>query len=723
VGAPAALPETGALFVNKDIIAAVEEKLESSPEISVQDAVSRVKDDVMKKFLDINPNLKLQPDNSVYIKMKRLHDSFLNFKQKRMTARQSKVFTEKLPKLFDCIACQCEIVNCGGGLACRSPVDCTGFHVLCSCEEKIPDKEVSFIKDQREKIGLLGGNMSMDRVDIKAVKIQEEEDKQEEKNEAKAKRKAEEAARVEDNLKKRKAEEIESKKERFVEALIAEDGSEEEVEEYTPVDDGEPTTQFTLPLTMFAAELCRYSVSERAGAALWNAIMYTLETAGRLRKTGNGSISEDLTADRHKIKRAMAKFGAVQQDAQKMRVEATGGLECIGTDGKRNKKTRLKTTAVVNGETIEKFSLGTEEHIVYTQEPGGDYLCHTAPKDGTGRGLAIDFGEVLAETKSKESLKCVSCDGTPVNTGWKDGLVAHLERDLGKKLLCLSCLLHQNELPLRKLFNESDGGFGTTGPESFGGEIGKLCSKPLHLEDVTAFEKVPSTLEDIEDEVVKTLSRDQNLLYKYIKAIQTGTVPSRLAPQKAGPLNHSRWLTLAIRLLQLYTRTKHPTEGLKTTVKYIMQVYGPCWFLIKRKVKFTNGPSLLFTQMRLIRTQAGEVQDIVIPVVQRNAFMADPGIMLCAMLESDSARTRKRAVEIIKDLRQKPPKKPRMKKLRGIRARKVPILQWSASSWVNIIDWKNAEVHEPFIIECPTDEDLETALKEPHEFPFFPVHT
>ena len=117
------------------------------------------------------------------------------------------------------------------------------------------------------------------------------------------------------------------------------------------------------------------------------------------------------------------------------------------------------------------------------------------------------------------------------------------------------------------------------------------------------------------------------------------------------------------------------------------------------------------------------MQIIVNPVVQRNAFMAEPGIMLCAMMESDSAETRKKAVDIVMKLKSKPPKKPRMKVLRGIRALKVPLLQWNASTWVEIIDWSKASFHVPFIIECLTNEELAATLQKPHVFPFFPVHT
>ena len=206
-------------------------------------------------------------------------------------------------------------------------------------------------------------------------------------------------------------------------------------------------------------------------------------------------------------------------------------------------------------------------------------------------------------------------------------MVANVERELQRKLLLLSCQLHAVELPLRHLFDHCDGNHGTTGPDSFGGDLGKQTKKELHLEDVASFESVETSLEIIDDKIVKNMSRDQQILYQYIHAISEGNIPQRLAIQAAGQLNHSRWLTLAIRLLQLYTRTAAPSDGLRKVVRYIMQVYGPCWFSIKKAKKFTCGPELLFKQMVLIReTQPEDVQTQVMPVVQRNVFLLNQGL-------------------------------------------------------------------------------------------------
>ena len=180
---------------------------------------------------------------------------------------------------------------------------------------------------------------------------------------------------------------------------------------------------------------------------------------------------------------------------------------------------------------------------------------------------------------------------------------------------------------------------------------------------------------------------------------------------------------LAIRLLQLYTRTQQPSEGLKQVVGYIQQVYGPCWFAIKSSPKFTNGPSLLFQQMTLVKSQSEAVQEIVKPYVELNAYMAEPGIILCSMLESPSFSIRKMAISRITKLKEKPPKAPRAKVLRGIRSLKVPKLQWNAFSWVDIIDWNTISVHLPYIIECMSMEEITASMWQPPCFPAFPLHT
>ena len=54
----------------------------------------------------------------------------------------------------------------------------------------------------------------------------------------------------------------------------------------------------------------------------------------------------------------------------------------------------------------------------------------------------------------------------------------------------------------------------------------------------------------------------------------------------------------------------------------------------KKAPKFMSGPPLLFQQMVFIKTQPEEIINIVKPVIQRNVFLADPGVILCSISNS-----------------------------------------------------------------------------------------
>ena len=120
-------------------------------------------------------------------------------------------------------------------------------------------------------------------------------------------------------------------------------------------------------------------------------------------------------------------------------------------------------------------------------------------------------------------------------------MIAHTERGIERTLLWLICQLHGNELGLRHYFDQCDGGFGTSGPDSFKGPIGQACKQDLHLLETVPFEKIETSLVELEDTVWKDLSCDQQLLYRWTKAISSGVVPPDLDCRVAGPINHSRW--------------------------------------------------------------------------------------------------------------------------------------------------------------------------------------
>ena len=229
----------------------------------------------------------------------------------------------------------------------------------------------------------------------------------------------------------------------------------------------------------------------------------------------------------------------------------------------------------VDGKIISKQDTVTEEHIVFVNEPEGKYLDHiaVAPGKGTGRDLGNDICDLVRDYDSVDTLEAVCADGTAVNTGYKSGAIAEVERNLGHSLQWLICLKHFNELPFRHVFDELDGGFGTSGPTSFKGELGKAVAGDIHKKDVVKFNPIDSSLQIIPDHILEKLSRDQKLMYKYASAIMTGHVPVSLQNQKPGPLNHARWLTLVLRTMIEYTRDPSPSQTLIKAVTFAVQVY------------------------------------------------------------------------------------------------------------------------------------------------------
>ena len=291
-------------------------------------------------------------------------------------------------------------------------------------------------------------------------------------------------------------------------------------------------------------------------------------------------------------------------------------------------------------------------------------------------------------------------------------MVALVERDILAFLLWLLSML-----PFRHLFSFCDRGLGTSGPDSFKGPHGKQCKEEIHFWDIVQFEIINTSVEDLDKSVWTDLSRDQKLLYQYVKAIQSSLVIDRLSIQVAGPIDHSRWLTLAIRLLQIYTRTAPPSSGLKMIVTYICQVYAPMWFLIKAQSKFTNGPSHILKLIQMVRDQPVQVQGVVKPAIQRNAYFAEPGIMLTSMIEDPDVDVRRSGIEMIKKARSKPPKVPKSNFLKGMRKHEIPVLNWNASKWTEIVDLEKVKIWEPRILRKLSLEQVGAAIDTPFCIP------
>ena len=111
-------------------------------------------------------------------------------------------------------------------------------------------------------------------------------------------------------------------------------------------------------------------------------------------------------------------------------------------------------------------------------------------------------------------------DGCAVNTGVHSGAIRLVEVKTGDAVQHVICGLHMNELVFWHILCDTDGV--TKGPDSLSGPVGSTLSKDVWLEPVVYFKALPGKVPVLPDEVIKDLSRDQKLAYRYAHAIMSG---------------------------------------------------------------------------------------------------------------------------------------------------------------------------------------------------------
>ena len=94
-------------------------------------------------------------------------------------------------------------------------------------------------------------------------------------------------------------------------------------------------------------------------------------------------------------------------------------------------------------------------------------------------------------------------------------------RYLGRPLQRVFCLLHNADVQWRNFFIALDGK-GTTGPETYSGELGKMLGK-AHLDAYIAdFQSMGSKVPVLPDRVVKNMSKDHRYFYLLVQAVMEG---------------------------------------------------------------------------------------------------------------------------------------------------------------------------------------------------------
>jgi hypothetical protein len=317
-----------------------------------------------------------------------------------------------------------------------------------------------------------------------------------------------------------------------------------------------------------------------------------------------------------------------------------------------------------------------------------------------------------------ETLEAIILDNTPTNTGHTGGLGAQLEKKLGRKLHMIGCALHMNELPLRHLMTTLDGK--AQSATQWTGPIGKQLEKEdLHIRPPVAFQPVETSVVLPPEEVLQDLSNDQRLLLEYMLGVSCGTVKESFIHRKPGPLNLARWLTAAIRILMLYTRTLEPSENLTLLVNYIQAVYGKVWFRVKSEKSFTKAPEILFEMVQDVRKIDidSKIFNIVVPVLRRNAFSCLGENFLASLLYSDNQQHRELAVQKILQIR------AAGRQDIAATEKKIPDLNFDADNWGEMVRIMSVNCQEPPCVTKISDEELVDMSSTPAAPPCFPIHT
>ena len=591
----------------------------------------------------------------IYDKPRALARSYKRDNGKPTFDKKIENFRNVIRKLFDIAACRCTCVNC-----------------KCPKDKKIPKQEIRFMKDQRNSRSMVigGADKQLSNRNVKIYKRQLEK------------------------LRQTTAPSIPSSStttDKNIFDNIDESSSEENID-----CDFEPSTsqckQNRIKIPSLSLSCDRAGVSDRAGALIASSVLCDV---GIIQK-------DDLSCviDKNKLRRGKIAQRKVLQDQEKSSTET---IRSIFFDGRKD-----ETLCQVRRGTKMYTSTSPEEHYAILEEPNTKYLGHVTPAGSTAEDVSNALLKFL-RTKNVDIL-AIGCDGTVVNTGHKNGVIAKIEQEYGKNIQWLICQLHANELPLRHLVIHKDGK--TTGPNSFVGPIGKMLQ---NCEQLPIYNFMAISCD--ETFVGSTnLSTDQKYLAEIHEAVVLGFCPEDLAGRNPGNISHSRWLTTANRFMRLYISTNKPSDKLMSIMNYIVKVYVPTWFDVKRHCLAKDGAKNLHRLiLRVDKLSDEESKNIVLSVIQRNGFFAHPENILLAMVSDDSEIIRRLGWRRILKIRES------AQSNELVRAFRVPPINFQSNLYYEMIDWSKNVITEPPLFKNIPLQDIKEMASTGRSFEFGPL--
>lgn len=462
----------------------------------------------------------------------------------------------------------------------------------------------------------------------------------------------------------------------------------------------------------------RFAVPPAAAAAIATGYLQDLIAGGHI----NPDLAY-LACDPNKVRRArqeaMTMARAIDEEKY-LGVKITG----LGYDGRKDPQTRAM---VPDSKGKPHLRMIREEHVSVTDEPSGKYLWHFVPEEPVhpekpALKVAQELYDLLVSYDSVDSLLVLMGDSTAMNTGWKGGTHALLEKMINRKLFWGICMIHTNELPLRHLIIGLDGP--TSSDTGFTGPVCSLLGKVNTMTYNSEFKAVlgGEDLIKIPEAVLVKMSTDQQLSYRLVQAVKSGYLPPELQEVQCGKICHARWLTTGQRLIYMWTRN-HGLTGkdqatLETLVRFCLSYYFKLYFEIKVHHRLEHGPLHILTQLRILRTQPKKVKDIVTYYIRSGAWYVHPECVLLSLVSSESREDRQFAVSKILNLR-------------GgnefgdiaVRPRITPKMNLMATTLQKLISWEPDKIHEP-VFTCSLSQDqIKEIIEKPFEVPQYSLHT
>ena len=157
---------------------------------------------------------------------------------------------------------------------------------------------------------------------------------------------------------------------------------------------------------------------------------------------------------------------------------------------------------------------------------------------------------------------------------------------------------------------------------------------------------------------------------------------------------------------------------LETLVKFCLQMYFKLYFDIKVKHSLVDAPHHILTQIRILKKQPKQVREILTFYVRKGAWYAHHENVLISLLASSDPKDRKFAVNQILKLRGKSEYGDM-----GVRPRKTPKLNMSATTLTKLISWKSGQVQEPVFTCSLSKEEIRSFIRAPFIPPRYTSHT